>query len=254
MKILSRCMAFFFLTCAPVFAQAELPALKIGIETNYPPFCYLDEAGQPAGFDVDISLAVCQELRRQCELVPLEFEELLPGLATGRVEAVVASLGKTPEREELADFTDRYYRSLPIFIGLKGSEFPGNPDDLAGKTLTAQKGSVQLAYLQKNFGGVANIVAPDTVEESYQLVVGGQADFMLADSLTALAYLQSPEGRNLDFVSNPLVADEPLVSAHIAVRKGDLALRTQINNAIKSLKESGKYDQINRKYFIYSVY
>lgn len=97
--------------------QAAIPdVIRIGVEDDYVPFSYTDEKGQRAGFDVDISSALCKKLNFRCEILPMPFGKLLPELSKGNLTMVVAGIGITPDRAKHFLFTNVYYRSRSFFI------------------------------------------------------------------------------------------------------------------------------------------
>ena len=79
----------------PAVAAATEGVLRIGVQNERPPFSFSDDDGELQGFDVEIAWALCVALEGECQLVPLEFAALLPGLEEGRIDAVVASMSIT---------------------------------------------------------------------------------------------------------------------------------------------------------------
>jgi ABC-type amino acid transport substrate-binding protein len=73
-------------------AAAAGEALRLAVQNEHPPFSFRDADGELQGFDVEIAAALCATLKADCELVPLEFAELIPGLQDGRIDAAVASM------------------------------------------------------------------------------------------------------------------------------------------------------------------
>ncbi|MNC58763.1 ABC transporter arginine-binding protein 1 precursor [compost metagenome] len=74
---------------------------------------------------------------------------------------------------------------------------------------------------------------------------------MLADKLVNWEWLKSDAGKDFEFKGEPVYDDDKI---GIAVRKGDDALREKLNGALKAIVEDGTYQQINDKYFPFSIY
>ena len=93
-------IAAFVLAMSMMFAVAAGAAekLKIGIEGAYPPFNFIDQSGQPHGFDVDIVKALCERMGVECQLVTQAWDGIIPALLAGKFEAIVANMSATPER------------------------------------------------------------------------------------------------------------------------------------------------------------
>ncbi|WP_243545394.1 transporter substrate-binding domain-containing protein [Pseudodesulfovibrio tunisiensis] len=234
-------------------ARAE-GMLKVVTEGAYPPFNYLDEQGHPAGFDVDIARALCQAMDVDCRILAADWDDLLPGLAQGRYDMIVASMASTPERERVADFTDDYYRSRSMFVARQGIPFTQTPEGLAGKKLAAQSGTVQAEYLEHHFSRLSQVMLTDTLDMALDMLVRQKVDAVLTDSLVIFSFLQSPDGKRFDFAGTALPVDDPSSKAKIAVCKGNDSLRQRLNSALREIRLNGTYDQINRKYFPFSIY
>lgn len=234
-------------------AMAGTP-LRIATEGAYPPFNDVDKDGNPIGFDVDIARALCRSMGVTCTVQTVKWDDLLPGLAAGNFDVIVASMARTEEREKVAAFTKYYYRSRSTFVGDPGTTFIQTREGLAGKTLAAQDQTVQAAYLQDKYAGSSTIRLTKTNKEALDLLAKGKVDAVLSDSLSIFVFLQSHDGREFDFVGTPLPVNDPSSEARIAVRKEDTELLDALNAAIKSIRMDGTYDKINRKYFPFSIY
>ena len=129
--------------------------LRIATTGGYPPFTYVDNAGEIAGFDIDIALALCAELGAECDVVLEEWERLIPELRASSFDAIAASMSITEKRRQLVSFTDRYYSNVVRFVARKGSGFdPANP---AGKTIGASRTTIASDWLEANLAGTATI-------------------------------------------------------------------------------------------------
>ena len=84
-------------------------AIRFLTDSDFPPFNYFDEDNVLTGFNVDVARAICLELAAACDIQVRPWAALLPALASGEAEAVIASHSVTPNTLKVADFTDRYY-------------------------------------------------------------------------------------------------------------------------------------------------
>lgn len=246
-----------FLLAALLFAPQSHAAdrLRVASEGAYPPFNSLNEKGELVGFDIEIARAVCLVMGVSCEIVAEPWATILDGLRDKRYDVIVASMVRTPEREKIADFTDSYYRSRSIFIGKKELAQPKEGDPLVGKRVGTAKGTVQAEYLLKNYADKYTVVVYDDTSIQQEKLASGDVDAILDGTLTGYAFLQTDKGRNFDFVGNPIpLEDDNSDAARIAVRKGETALRDDINRALQTIRLDGTYDRINRKYFPFSIY
>lgn len=238
---------------APILAHGAEP-LRIASEGAYPPFNYIDGQGRLTGFDVDIARALCEALETECSFTAVPWEELIPRLESGDYDVIVASMARTPEREQRVDFTDHYYRSRSAFVARSGSGLQPNRQNLRGKRLAASVASIQAEYLERHYADIADIVTPPTSGDAFAMLVAGEVDAVLSDSLNGLDFLDSERGREFDFVGDALPPEDVGGAAHIAVRKGEQALVKRLNQALARIRVEGIYDRINHRYFPFSIY
>ena len=109
------------LTSAISISAQEARKIKIGVEGAYPPFSQIGTDGKLKGFDIDIAYALCEQMKAQCTLVQQEFDGMIPSLQARKIDAVIASMSITEERQKVVDFTDKYYRTPARFVARKTS-------------------------------------------------------------------------------------------------------------------------------------
>ena len=229
--------------------DAAAEKLRIGTEGGYPPFNYTDEAGRLAGFDIDIARALCARMNAGCEFVLHDWEGLIPALREGKFDAIAASMSITAKRRLLVSFTDRYYSNVVRFVARKGSGF--DPADPTGKTIGAARATIASDWLERNVAGIAAIRLYTGQEELLGDLVGGRLDAIFGDGLGSHAWLESPEGADFAFVGERYRLDEGI---GIAVRKEDTKLLRRLNEALQAILADGAYDEINARYFPFSIY
>ena len=106
--------------------------LRVGMECAYEPYNWT-EMNTPSlgavaisgegkqglyanGYDVQIARYVAARLGRKLEIYATSWESLLPALQSGTIDAIVAGMSPTAEREAEIDFTDTYYESNLVVI------------------------------------------------------------------------------------------------------------------------------------------
>ena len=106
------------LAAASLSASAQAPdwkKIRIGVEGAYPPFSEVGTDGKLKGFDIDIALALCAEMKAECTLVQQEWDGMIPALQARKFDAIVASMAITAERQKQVNFTNKYYNTPPAF-------------------------------------------------------------------------------------------------------------------------------------------
>lgn len=105
--------------------------IRFATEASYPPFESIDANNQIVGFDVDLAQALCKEIDATCTFSNQAFDSLIPSLKFRRIEAVMAGMDITPEREKQVLFTTPYYNNSALFVGQQGKYT--SVDQLKGK-------------------------------------------------------------------------------------------------------------------------
>ena len=246
MRLLAAALVLALLAATPTLAAERL---RIATTGGYPPFTYVDDAGEVAGFDVDIARALCAELGVECEMVLEEWERLIPELRAGSFDAIAASMSITEKRRELVSFTERYYSNVVRFVARTGSGF--DPADAAGTTIGAARATIASDWLEANLAGTATIKLYTGQQELFGDLVAGRLDAMFGDGLGSYAWLQGPESADFAFVGEGYRLDEGI---GIAVRHEDASLLQRLNGALEAILANGTYERINARYFPFSIH
>ena len=238
----------------PTLARDAYPPLRVAVDAPYPPFAMVDKRGKLSGFDVDIANALCAELKRTCVIKSVPFDDIIPAIVAGDIDIGIAGMGVTEERLKQVDFTDKYFRSLTIYIERKGIVHSLTPEGLKGLRIGAQAGTMQEKYLRAHFNATSTIVTEPNHDTVLTMLSKGQLDLVLVDGLAGYAFLKTEAGEGLETVGGPLESADIMDSSCIAVSKKQPELREAINKAIQDLRRSGEYGKINRKYFDFNIY
>lgn len=233
------------LLALPASAQQ---ALKIGTEAAYKPFAWVLPSGELTGFDIDITKALCAQMQVQCEIVNQAYDGLIPALQAKKIDAIIASMFITPEREKAIDFAGPYYSVPAIFVAPKGSDIDVSPDGLKRKTVGVQRGSTMADYVKAKLPG-ARVQLYDTIDSASLDLSSGRIDVLFADSGPVLDFLSTKDGEAFQQVGEPVYDPDILgVGAGIGLRKEDTDLKAKFNDALKAIIASGEYKTINEKY------
>src|SRR6266704_2548580 len=137
------------LTCAAIASAMaiELPpeiakqgSIKVAIVPNYPPMEFRDPVTNTlTGFDVELGEALGRKLGVKIAWQETSFDQLMPAIATGRVDAILSGMTDLKSRQDTASFVD-YLRSGPRFFiqQSRAAEFK-DAMALCGKTVGASR-------------------------------------------------------------------------------------------------------------------
>jgi len=251
---MTRLVAAFCCSISLLFAANQVGAeekIRIATEGYYAPFNYIDESGKLAGFDVDIGNALCKKMGAECEFVQQDWDDLIPSLLEGKYDVIVASMSVTEEREKKVSFTIPYYSNMLTFIGKTNSGIEISNEGLESKSVGTLRSTVSADYLEENYSGVVNIRLYDTQDAALEDLAAGKLDLVLGDNLPSYSWLQTDAGKNHEFIGEFIDIDDRI---SIAVRRDDESLREKLDQALIAILEDGTYQEINEKYFPFSIY
>lgn len=248
-KKLALSSAVILTAAASSFAVNAADTIRIATEGAWAPFNYIDNNGEPQGFDVDIANALCEQMEADCKIVTQDWDGLIPGLKVRKFDAIIASMSITEERLRQVDFTDKYYSGGLRYLAPKGKEF--DLENLDGKVIGAQRATLAAQYLEDNMMDSATLKFYDTQDSVYLDLVSGRLDIVLSDELPTYNWLKtSGNGDEFEFKGESFKKEDEI---GIAVRKGD-DLKEKFNQALDAIIENGTYKEINAKYFPFSIY
>ena len=236
-------------------AMAEGEKLVIATEGAYPPFNNLEADGTLTGFDVDIAKALCEEMKAECTFVTQDWDGMIPGLIAKKFDAIVASMSITEERKQQVDFSKKYYNTPPAIVVPKDSELTeATYEAFEGKTIGAQAATTHANYAEAHLKG-AEVKLYPTADEYKLDIVNDRVDAVIDDVVVLSEWLKTDDGACCKLLGTLPV--DPVINGEgigIPVRKGETALADKLTAAIAAIRENGKYQEINAKYFPFDVY
>jgi polar amino acid transport system substrate-binding protein len=231
-------------------------SLRIAVDVDFPPFSYKEKSGALNGFNVAIASAICEDLRLTCEFSARPWDDLMPALERGEVDAVIAGVKVTEQAVETADFTGAYYRSLGRFAVRKQNPIvKADMRSLAGKRLGVVKGTAHEAWLTAYFPR-SNIRPFASMQEGLEALRRGVVDAFFGDALQLMFWLTGNASQDCcRFVAGAY--NDPDYFSHgmaIAVKRGNTELRDVLDYGLDRLQSSGNFAAIFRRYFPMSPY
>ena len=235
--------------------SADSMKIRMGTEGAYPPFNYIDKDGALGGFDIEIGKALCQAMKADCEWVTSDWDGMIPALLAKKFDTIIASMSITEERKQKVAFSSKYYTTPVRFARPKGMSVEITEQDLEDKVVGVQSSTVAENFLRGRYGQIVEVKAYATQDEANLDMLSGRVDLLLADSFVLGEFLNSESGKTIEFVG-PAFTDKTYLGEGIgiAVRKEDVALRENLNAAIRQIREDGTYARINAKYFDFDVF
>ena len=252
-------VSLVFLTASSLAGAADWSGkvLRLGVDPTYPPLEYKNQDGTLTGFGVDIAEALCAELKARCVWVESSWDGMIPGLLARKFDAVASSMTITPKRLEQIAFTDKVSNAPARLVAKRGSGLQPTLESLKGKRIGVEQGSTQESYAKAVWGSKGvDILSYQNQDQVYADLVVGRLDASLQGAIQAsYGFLKTAAGQDYEFAGATL--EDPGffgVGDGLGLRKGDVALREDLNKALATILANGTYARINDKYFDFDVY
>ena len=236
-------LAFLLLTALLSSLNAADKPLVVGMDLSYPPFETRDTTGAPTGVSVDLAKALGEFLHRPVQIENIPFAGLIPALKTSRIDLVLSSMTATPERAQSIDFSDPYLQTgLCLLAGVKTDIQSIADADRAGRSVAVVKGTTGHIYATQQLKK-ARVLILDQPASCVLEVAQGKADAFLFDQLSTLQnWHKNPDTTRA--ILTPFQAE----TWAIGLRKGNDALRVQVNAFLADYKAKGGFEKLGDKW------
>lgn len=235
---------------------SRITMIRFLTETDYPPFNFTGPDGNPAGFNVDMARAICEEIKVSCTIQMRRFETLVDAINGNRGDAIIASLAVTPQIRARLDFTDPYYRSPARFVSRRdGVMSEVRPEYLSGKKVGAIAGSAHEAYLKALFTDAVVVSFP--TDEALRLALRrNEIDLIFGDAISLAFWVSGTDSADCCAFSGGAFVESRYFGEGIGigVRRGNDVLRQALNWAMFRLWEKGRYTDLWLRYFSVSPF
>lgn len=222
----------------------ERGTLVAGVKYDTNLFGLKDPAtGKVDGFDIDIARAIAKDIlgdETKIELKEVTSQTRIPMLEKGDIDMIIATMTITEERKKQVNFSDVYFEAGQSLLVKKGSDIKGI-DSLKGKKVIAVKGSTSAKNIRAKAPD-AEVIELGNYAEAFTALKSGKGDALTTDNSILIG--MTKQDANYELVGG-LFTDEPY---GIAIKKGDDALTTKVNEVLKKLKDNGEYDTIYKKW------
>lgn len=216
--------------------------LNVGTNAEFPPFEYVDDNGEPDGFDIALIKAIGEKLGVEVQVENMEFDALVASIGR-KIDVAIAGMTITEERQETVDFSNPYYMAVQYVILPEGSEI-ATEKDLEGKAIGVQLGTTG-DFIAEEIAD-ADVSQYNKALDAVNDLVNGRLDCVIVDKNPALVFASRFEGQ-ITAVDGDQFNFEPEEYA-ISLPKGDTALAEAINAALKEIMEDGTFDTLVTEY------
>ncbi len=218
-------------------ADAHGKTIRMGTEGAYPPYNFINDAGEVDGFERELGDELCKRAELTCEWVKNDWDSIIPNLVSGNYDTIMAGMSITDERDEVIDFTQNYYPpTASAYFSISDGV------DVASGVIAAQTSTIQAGYVAESGATLVEFATP---EETVAAMRNGEADAVFADK-DYLVPIVEESGGELMFVGEEV----PLGGGiGLGLRESDAELKEKFDAAITAMKEDGTLNTMLKKWF-----
>jgi polar amino acid transport system substrate-binding protein len=232
------------LLVALLAACSSTPPIVVGSDLDNAPFAYMDKDGKAAGRDVDMMIEIAHMLDRELVWKRIEFDQLLPAAESGRVDVVCATLGVTPERSAQVDFSRPYFKTELVVLVREAPDAPESLRELVARKVAASPGTTSQRAVSRLLPEAVGVFEADAAGRSgVERLLAGEVDAVVMDGPAAQAAMAAQPGK-LRRLPGLFTAEDYA----LAMPKNRDSLRSQIDECLRTLQNSGNLARWNGKY------
>lgn len=229
---------------------------RIGVDPSFPPFEYLDDNGQPVGFDLALATLIADEWNMEVEVIPMGFDSLVDAVQSGQIDSVVSALPYDPRLTKDVRYSMPYF-DAGILIAvpqdaalIKAAEVDllsaeDAPTFLSGLRVGVEWGGMgdMMGRRYQRIGSDVELVPFSTPQEVISALQNDPSiDAVLIDNVT----LHQVQGSAPIVGIGPILEPNPYV---IASPIGATILATAVDESLTALHVNGQLERLAQEWF-----
>lgn len=214
----------------------------VGTESNYPPYSFLDENGEPAGFNVDLAKAIGEATGIKVVIKYGAWDEVRSALIGGEIQAI-AGMYYSRERDAQYEFTAPYALVHHAIFARSDSPAVNSLGEMRGQRIAVMRGDIIHEHLVAE-GISEELVLVENQAEGLQLLSSGAVDYALIARLPGLYWKRELNLPDIG-VTGPLVNPEKYC---FSVREEESERVFRLGEGLAIVKETGEYQEIYERW------
>ncbi|MBP3791489.1 MAG: amino acid ABC transporter substrate-binding protein [Methanobrevibacter sp.] len=221
----------------------------VGFDAEFPPYGYKDDSGNYTGFDLDLAKEVCDRNNWTFVAQPIDWDAKDAEIDSGSIDCIWNGF-TIDGRENDYTWSDPYFDNKQVFI-VKSDSGISKIDDLKGKTVETQKDSSALAALQGDNKTIADTFGTLTEVADYNTAFM-DLESGACDAIAMDIGVGEYDIKNKDNPDNFKVLDQYITTEKygIGFKKGNDALKDQVQDTLNEMFKDGTVTKIAEKYGI----
>jgi polar amino acid transport system substrate-binding protein len=221
------------------------------IDDDFPPLAFAGQDGNPTGFSVELSRAVCEKLALTCTIQVRRFGTLLDALADRQGDVVAAGFPITAGLRDRFAITTPYFKIPARFTARKDKRLPEpRAEALSGKRIGVVGGTAHEAFL-KAFVPGADLRAFDVLASAEAALMAGEVEYLFADGLNLALWIGGGSSADCCAFVGGTYLESRFFGEGIGflVRRDDETLRRALDYALQQLWMEGRYAELYLRFF-----
>ncbi|MEF9985757.1 MAG: transporter substrate-binding domain-containing protein [Bacteroidales bacterium] len=210
----------------------------------FPPFEFINEKGEPDGFNVELFKALMLELNLDYDLKLIHWADAYRLLKDNEID-LITGMAYSASRATMFNFSTPHSYFYQNVVCRKGSQI-NSLNDIDGKEIILQDKEISQDIMARMVD-TSNIVLVDNMYDGLRLLAKGKHNAAVCCDIIAKSIIKKYHLNNLEIKS--LAAMPPLNNC-IATNINNKELHMLLNNGLTQLKAKGIYDKIYNKWFI----
>jgi glutamate/aspartate transport system substrate-binding protein len=230
--------------------------VRLGYRESSPPFSFLDQAGRPIGYSLELCEAVVEDIATEVddaalkiEYVKVTSEDRIPAVMDGKIDLECGSTTANAERRKQVAFSPLMFVAGTKLMVPKTTTAVA-PTDFKGKTIVVTKGTTNEAAMHnvdKKFNLGLNIVVSPDHEQSYQMLADGKADAFATDDILLSGLIARHKSQDKFRVVGDYLSYDPY---GIMFRKDEPQLVAVVERAFRRLGSGRDLIPLYNKWFV----
>ena len=218
----------------------------MGLDDSFPPMGYRDENNEIVGFDVDLAKEVTRRMGVTLKVQPIDWNAKEQELNTGNIDCIWNGFTITAERRKVINFSDPYVDNAQVAVVRNKTSYK-TLADLAGKSIGLQAGSSAADAVANNTAFASSvkevIEVKDNLTALMDLEIGG-VEAVVLDLFVAIDNI-TRSGKDFRILDEHLAPEE----YGVGFRKGDQALRDEVQKQLNAMAQDGTLAKISTIWF-----
>ncbi|KAE9564255.1 Major cell-binding factor [Companilactobacillus bobalius] len=200
--------------------------------------------GKEKGFEIDLAKAITKKMLgkdAKAKFVTVTSQSRIPLLKNGNIDAIIATMTITPERQKTIDFSNSYFDAGQSILVKENSPIK-KVEDLNDKTIIGVVGSNSVENVKK-FAPKARVLQLPDYAQALTALKSGQGDALTTDNVILAGMAVNNPGyvlRGKAFTTEPY---------GIGINKGQKDFREAIDKALSEVEKDGTYNKLIMKWF-----